>query len=95
MRLQAVLIIAALLLATRSDAEEASVLKTPKDKDNYVIGVNLVRDTKKQGIDLDIDMVIRGIRDASSGGKLLMDEYELRATTNAIREQLRDRLRRK
>lgn len=94
-RLQGALVISALLLATRSGAEETTVFKTDRDKANYVIGVNLVRDCGKQGIDLDLDMVIRGMKDAASGEKLLMDEYELRATTNAIRQGLRDRLLKK
>ena len=95
MRLQGILVISALLLATRSGAEETPVLKTAKDKENYVIGVNLVRDCKKQGIDLDLDMVIRGMKDAAAGEKLLMDEYELRTTTNAIRQRLAERLRKR
>lgn len=94
MKLLGVLVISTLLLATRSGAEETPVLKTVKDKENYVIGVNLVRDCKKKGIDLDLDMVVRGMKDAAGGEKLLLDEYELREITNAIRQRLADRLRR-
>ena len=56
------------LLTSQVSAEETPVLKTAKDKENYVIGVNLVRDCKKQGIDLDLD--IFGLPEALLGGCL-------------------------
>jgi FKBP-type peptidyl-prolyl cis-trans isomerase len=62
----------------RSVSDDAPVLKTQKDQVNYAIGVHLMGNFKRQGVDVDLDMVIKGMRDASSGGKLLMSDEALR-----------------
>lgn len=55
-------------------AQEPPSIKTPKDKANYAIGVNLISNLRQQGIDFDLDLVIRGMRDASAGKLALSDE---------------------
>jgi FKBP-type peptidyl-prolyl cis-trans isomerase FklB len=55
-------------------AQEPPALTTPKDKTNYAIGVNLISNLRQQGVDIDLDLVIRGMRDASAGKLLLSDE---------------------
>jgi FKBP-type peptidyl-prolyl cis-trans isomerase FklB len=59
-------------------AEERPVLKTERDRVNYAVGVNMIGNFKQQGIDIDLDMVIQGMKDAFSGGKLLLTDDELR-----------------
>jgi FKBP-type peptidyl-prolyl cis-trans isomerase len=68
--------VAALLLVVQAGAEEAQPLKTQKDRISYVIGVDQIRNFKRQGIDADLELVIRGMRDAASGGRLLIGEAE-------------------
>ena len=58
--------------------DESSVLKTQKDQMNYAIGVNLIGNFKKQGVDIDLNQVIKGMQDAFSGEKLLMSDDEIR-----------------
>jgi len=70
-------IIGIMLLALQAQAEESPALKTHRDKVSYGIGVDLVRNLKKQGIDADLDLVIKGMRDGSSGRKLLMTDAEM------------------
>jgi UDP-GlcNAc:undecaprenyl-phosphate/decaprenyl-phosphate GlcNAc-1-phosphate transferase len=65
-------------LATQAYAGEQPVLKTDKDKVNYAIGVNMIGNFKKQGIEIDLDLVVQGMRDALSEGKLLLTDDELR-----------------
>lgn len=65
-----------LLTALPVRAEEPQPLKNRKDKISYVIGVDQVRNFKRQGIDADLELVIRGMRDAASGGKLLIGDGE-------------------
>ena len=47
--------------------DETPVLKTQKDQVNYAIGVHLIGNFKRQGVDIDLDLVIKGMRDAYSG----------------------------
>lgn len=65
-----------LLLVIQADANEEQLLKTHQDRISYVIGVDQIRNFKRQGIDADLELVIRGMRDAASGGKLLIGETE-------------------
>ena len=55
---------------------EDSVLKSQKDQVNYVIGVNLIGNLKKQGVDIDLNMVMKGMQDAFAGNKLLVSDVE-------------------
>lgn len=63
---------------TRNQPEDSAVLKTHREKVNYAIGVNLIGNFKQQGIDIDLDLVIKGMRDAFSGENLLLTDEELR-----------------
>lgn len=58
-------------------AEATSPLKTQKDQVNYAIGVSVISNFKKQGVDLDLNLVIKGMQDAFAGEKLLMSDGEL------------------
>jgi FKBP-type peptidyl-prolyl cis-trans isomerase len=87
-----VVVLATLLLTPQAYSGESNTLTTPRDKINYSIGVDVVKNLKQQGIDIDLDVVMRGMKDALSGGKLLMTNEEIRKTmravqTEAIRQQ--------
>jgi FKBP-type peptidyl-prolyl cis-trans isomerase len=64
-------------------------LKTPKDMQSYAMGVELVRNWQRQGIDLDLDLMIKGIRDVQAGNKLLLSDSELRAAMDMFASELR------
>ncbi len=66
------------VLAGQAHAAESPALKTDKDKVNYAIGVNIIGSIKQQGVDIDLDLVIQGMKDANSGGKLLLSDEEVR-----------------
>jgi len=72
---------------------EPAALQTPKDKVNYSIGVSVIRNFKQQGVDMDLERVIQGMKDALSGDNLLMTEEELRATLMATQTDIRQRQR--
>ncbi len=76
-----------MMLGTVS-AQEAPVLKTQQDKVNYGIGVGVARNFKNQGIGVDVDLVIRGMKDTLSGAPLLMTEEDLAKTMNAFQQEL-------
>jgi FKBP-type peptidyl-prolyl cis-trans isomerase FklB len=68
----------ALFAAHAHAGEPTTAIKTEKDKVNYAIGVNIIGNIKKQGIDIDLDLVVQGMKDANAGGKLLLSDDELR-----------------
>jgi FKBP-type peptidyl-prolyl cis-trans isomerase len=76
------------LLAAQVGAGEPPVFKTQKEKISYGIGVDMSRNFKQQGVEFDADALLKGFKDDSSGGKLLMSEEDIRATLNAYQTEL-------
>ena len=77
------------LLSSQVSAEDPQVFKSEKEKMSYGIGVQVMRNFKQQGVEVDIDLIIKGMRDALSGGKLLMTDEELRKTMISVQNELR------
>ena len=77
--------------AEGNNAEDNTVLKTRSDQVSYGIGVNMARSFKSDEIEFDAELVMRGLKDASSGEKLLMREKELRHVMNSFQGDLRQK----
>src|SRR5512136_1237924 len=79
------------LAAAHAGAAETPQLKTQKDKISYVIGVDVARNFKRLGVDIDMDVLMKGLKDGMAGEKMLMSEDDLRATMTAYLEELRQK----
>ena len=79
------------LFAVHAGAQEPAALKTEKEKVSYGIGIQFAMILKSQGIDVDSDLLFKGLKDTLSGAKLLMTDEELRATLTALQEQVKQR----
>jgi FKBP-type peptidyl-prolyl cis-trans isomerase len=77
------------LLTAQASAAETLQLKTQKDKVSYMIGMEIAKNFKQMGVDIDVDIVVRGLKDGFVGEKLLMTEDDFRATKSAYMEELR------
>jgi FKBP-type peptidyl-prolyl cis-trans isomerase FklB len=66
-------------------------LKTPKDKTSYAIGLSVGKSLAKDSIDVDIAVLLRGLKDALANGKVLMTDDEIKATMIALQTDLRKR----
>lgn len=61
-----------------------------REQISYATGVSTVRNFQKNKADLDIEAVIRGMRDALAGPKAVtMNDREIRAAMNALQVELR------
>ena len=67
---------------------EQSIVKTDTDKLSYSIGMNIGSGFKAQSIEVNTDMLVRGVQDALKGTKPLMTEEEMKATLTALQGQL-------
>lgn len=76
------------LLVGRADAGEEKVLKSDRDKVSYSIGLEIGNNFKKQSIDVDADILARGMKDALSGGKTLLTEREIQETMTAFQKDM-------
>jgi FKBP-type peptidyl-prolyl cis-trans isomerase len=76
------------LLAIPAGAQDPTAPTTPKDKVSYGIGVQVAKTLKVQGVDVNPDLLIKGLRDALSGQKLLMSDDELKTTMAALQQEV-------
>ena len=75
-------------LAVGLRAQEQSVFKSQREKVSYGIGVQIAKDFKQQGLDIDVNLLAKGMKDGLAGGKLLMTEQEMMATLNAFQTEM-------
>lgn len=88
MRLRWIVLLGIVLLASQVNAGEDRVLKDQKEKVSYSIGMDIGNNLKKQAIDIDPDLLAKGIKDAFSQDKPLMTEQEIRETMMAFQKEM-------
>ncbi len=64
-------------------------LKTEKDKASYAIGMNIGKSMKKDSVDVDPAILLRGLKDGLAGSKPLLTDDEARASMVALQAGLR------
>jgi FKBP-type peptidyl-prolyl cis-trans isomerase len=70
-------------------------LKTPKDKASYAIGMNIGKSIHKDAVDIDLSILVRGIKDAIGSGKTLLTDDEARAALTALQADMVKRMQQK
>ena len=85
----AVLVFAFSLL-TNAGCEKKS-LETQKDKVSYSIGWQIGGNFKSQNIDVDTDVVLKGIKDVQSGAKPELTEKEMQEVMVAFQNEMREK----
>lgn len=88
MKRSLVIIMCISLAAGVAFGEEKQALTTQKEKLSYAIGIDMGTSLKKNSIDVDPDVVYKGIKDALSGGPRLMTDQELKDTIQAAQKDL-------
>jgi FKBP-type peptidyl-prolyl cis-trans isomerase FklB len=69
-------------------AEEKSVLKSQRDKVSYIIGMDIGNNIKNQSIDIDLDILSRGLKDILSGKEPLMTGQEIQETMENFKKEM-------
>jgi FKBP-type peptidyl-prolyl cis-trans isomerase FklB len=75
-------------------AEQSAPAKaemTDKKKVSYGIGVDIGRNFKRLGLDLDLDVLTKGLKDANTGKKLDLSEDELRTIMSNYQNELKQK----
>ncbi len=73
-----VLLVLLVFMAPQINAEDKMTLQTQKDKLSYGIGVNVIRNLRQQGVEVNIDALLQGIKDSYTADKIALSEDELR-----------------
>ena len=81
-------IVIMMFIATASLAQEEQILKTTKEKVSYGIGLDAGKNFQEKKLDLDMEMLIKGLRDGFSGNKPLMTDEEIRTELTNFQKEL-------
>ena len=90
MKLKLLLLAGLVLAVAQAGAEELQSFRSPMDKVNYGIGVEVIRNYKNMGVEIDLDTVIKGMKDGLSG-QTAIPEKELRRIMTDFQTELRQR----
>jgi len=81
----------ALALSGTVQAAEAPTFKGEKEKLGYSIGMDIGSSLKGQGIELDVDSLTKGLKDAYTGGKTLLTDEESRQAIEEFQKKMMER----
>lgn len=80
-----------ILAAVSAGAQDKPSLKDRKEKISYIIGMEMGANFKKQSIDIDPDILAKGIKDGLSGASPLLSQQEAREIMTAFEKEIRAR----
>lgn len=86
-----IICLAAVLIATIGLAQDKQVLKDQKDKGSYSIGIQLGTSLKKGNMDVNTDMLLKGLKDGLSGAKPLLNEEQVKETMAALQKEMMEK----
>ena len=84
-----ILMVASLAVCSASHGADAPVLKTESDRISYSMGLEVARNFKRNDIEFDPNMVLRGMQDGLSGERALVSEKEFRKILGDFQNQVR------
>lgn len=86
------LVLTALLglsIALSLRAADESPFKSTKEKASYALGMNIGKQLRQNGAEIDTEVYMKALKEAMSGGKLLMTDEQVRETLMAFQTELR------
>jgi FKBP-type peptidyl-prolyl cis-trans isomerase len=73
---------------TKPRTQPPLALKTQKDKISYALGMSLGSKLHQQSVEVDPSIVLRGLKDALAGGKLLLTDQQAEAAFTQLNADL-------
>lgn len=86
--LAAMFTVAAIAAGGPAVAQDKASLETQRDRESYMVGLDVGRSIAPVGPDLDMASFERAIRNAFAGGKPLLDDAESKAIGNALMQSI-------
>jgi FKBP-type peptidyl-prolyl cis-trans isomerase FklB len=75
--------------------QPASPFKDQKEKLSYALGLSIGGNLKRQFVEVDPDVMLRGLKDGLDSGKALMSDDEVRATITQMQSELKAKMEEK
>jgi FKBP-type peptidyl-prolyl cis-trans isomerase len=78
--------------STAAQQPDVLTLNTTKEKASYAIGLNWGKSMHRDSVDLDPDIILRGLRDGLAGGESLMTDEEAKAAIETFQVEFRTQI---
>jgi len=88
MRYHWIIVLGLLIFSTQALGEEKGAPKNQKDKVSYIIGMDIGTNLKKQSVDINPEILLKGIKDGLSGNKPLMTDQEMKDTIAGFQREM-------
>jgi FKBP-type peptidyl-prolyl cis-trans isomerase FklB len=69
-------------------ADSTNVLSDDRARASYAIGMSIGHNFQQQNVDVDLDLVLRGMKDMQSGGATLMTVPEMQSTLRTFQQAM-------
>jgi len=66
-------------------------LTTQKDKVSYAVGLSIGKNLQRDSVEVDPNIVLQGLTDGLTGGKVLLTDDEVKATLTTLQSEVRQR----
>jgi FKBP-type peptidyl-prolyl cis-trans isomerase len=76
-------------IACQKGTQEKAKLTTLKDSISYSIGMDIGKNLKSQSVDVEVELLARGIKDILDSNKTVLNDEQVRASMMALQNQLR------
>ena len=88
MRAVWLVVLSIFLLTSQVYAEEQTSLKSQRDKASYIIGLDIGTNMKARSIDVDPDILLRGLKDGLEGNKPALEADDIHETMKVFKEEM-------
>jgi FKBP-type peptidyl-prolyl cis-trans isomerase FklB len=80
-------VLCVLLGAVHGMAQDSAILKTQRDKVSYSMGLDIGRMLKMQNVDVDLELVTKGFKDAYTGNQSLLTDEEMQEVLTNFKKE--------
>ena len=88
MKQMCIVLLCLVAMTFQISAQTKPTLTTEKDKVSYIIGTDIAKNLKKQGIDIDPEFLFKGLQDAFTNQKLILSDSEIQQVMAAFQQEM-------
>lgn len=77
--------------ATAAQAEDSG-LETFEQRLAYIVGANLGKQLAADGLEVDLDIVLQGLKDTMSGGEMKISQEQVQATMQELQSKMQEKM---
>jgi FKBP-type peptidyl-prolyl cis-trans isomerase len=79
-------------IAVQTTDEKVEILKTELEKVSYIIGTQIVNNLRTQEVEVDLNSLIMGLKDAMEGRPLVLNQNEMKQVYTRFQQKMKAKL---